>query len=855
MRAYLVRAAAAVLALASAVAHAGGPLGVCNNQPLKYTGAGTVTLNYDGGGTLGARTKAQADAIVTSAVSLWTNVSTATVTLARGSDLPVDVTSANYATYLGQFNDGKNPVVYDTDGTITDLLLGANAHTAVLGFAGSASYSAPTCLYAEGQAVINGAIAVSDASLTIVLAHEIGHLIGLDHTQIDSSQGLATSNYPLMYPVAYRTTATLHEDDVAAVSALYPDTTVNAAYGHVSGTLTLADGVTPVLGANIWAQENTTGQTFSIVSDYLTQGTGYFSLLLPPGTYTLHVEAIDSAFDGGSSVGPYADTYPSSASFQPPLYSSGTPMAPVTMGNATPIQVPVVAGCSANVAFRLNGAGTVTGNCAAPPVDPAAITSPADGSRLPGANVTFQWNTGTNAALYQLWIGNSAGAHDIGVYPNAGTTSTSFAVTGLPTDGRTLYVRLYTSIGGTWYSRDYTYLAATPPAASPATMSSPLQGTRLSGSTVTFQWNAGVGATLYQVFIGNSVGAFDIGYFPASGTTSTSTTVTGLPTDGRTVYVRLYSAIAGVWYFHDYTYIAAAPAAPPTPASISSPANGSTLPGSGVTFQWNAATNATLYQVFVGNSVGAYDIGYYPATGTTGTSTSVTGLPTDGRKLYVRLYSNIGGTYYFTDAVYTASGAPATPTPASISSPAPGSTLAGSSATFQWNAATGASLYQVFVGNSVGAFDIGYFPASGTTGTSTTVTGLPTDGRTLYVRLYTAISGTWYFRDYVYTAAGSAPPPSTPTPAAFTSPVGGATLSGSSVTFQWNAAAGATLYQVWVGNSVGAYDIGYYPASGTTATSTTVTGLPTDGRTLYVRLYTAINGAWYSRDFTYRSGP
>ena len=37
--------------------------------------------------------------------------------------------------------------------------------------------------------------------------------------------------------------------------------------------------------------------------------------------------------------------------------------------------------------------------------------------------------------------------------------------------------------------------------------------------------------------------------------------------------------------------------------------------------------------------------------------------------------------------------------------------------------------------------------------------------------------------------------------------------------------------------------------------STTVTGLPTDGRVLYVRLYSAINGTWYSRDFTYRSGP
>lgn len=844
-------AAVAAFACGAASVHAHGPLNVCNNAPVKYPGAGTITLNYDLG-NLGSRTKAQADSIVTSAVSLWTNVPTATVTLARGADLPEDVTTANYSNYLGQFTDGRNPVIYDTDGSLTDLLLGTGAHNSVLGFAGSAAYGPPTCQYAEGQAVINGALAVSDTTLGVVIAHEVGHLIGLDHTQLDSSQGLAGANYPLMYPVAYRTSLTLHEDDVAAITSLYPGTNVNASYGQLSGTLT--DGTTPVRGANIWAQENTSGSAYAVVSDYLMQGTGYFNLLLPPGTYTLHVEAVHGTFNGGSSVGPYSDTYPTDPSFQPPLYSGSTPMAPVTLGNSIPTQIQVTAGCSGNVAFRLDGTGTVTGNCSAPAVTPASMTSPANGSTLPGSSVTFQWTAATGATLYQVYVGNSLGAYDIGYFPAAGTTSTSTTVTGLPTDGRILYVRLFSAINGTWYFQDYSYRAASPPAPQPATMASPLQGTMLPSSTVTFQWNAAAGATLYQVFVGNSVGAFDLGYYPTTGTTGTSTTVTGLPTDGRTIYVRLNTAINGVWYHLDYTYIAGS-ATPATPASIASPANGGTLTGSSVTFQWNAATGASLYQVFVGNSVGAFDIGYYPPAGTTGTSTTVTGLPTDGRKLYVRLYSNIRGTYYYTDSVYTASGAPSpppTPTPAAITSPANASTLAGSSVTFQWNAATGATLYQVFVGNSVGAYDIGYFPASGTTSTSTTVAGMPTDGRTLYVRLYTAIGGVWYFRDFTYTAAGA---PATPTPASFTNPANGSTLSGSSVTFQWNAATGATLYQVWVGNTVGAYDIGYYPASGTTATSTLVSGLPTDGRMLYVRLYSAINGTWYYRDFTYRSGP
>ena len=78
----------------SLAAAAGGPLRVCNAIPTKYAGAGTVTLNYDMG-NLGGFTKAQADTIVNNAIALWTNVGTSTVTLSRGSDLPVDVTSAN----------------------------------------------------------------------------------------------------------------------------------------------------------------------------------------------------------------------------------------------------------------------------------------------------------------------------------------------------------------------------------------------------------------------------------------------------------------------------------------------------------------------------------------------------------------------------------------------------------------------------------------------------------------------------------------------------------------------------------------------------------------------------------------
>jgi hypothetical protein len=101
----------------------------------------------------------------------------------------------------------------------------------------------------------------------------------------------------------------------------------------------------------------------------MQQGTGAFRMLLPPGTYTLTAEAIASDFDGGSSVGPYSETYPTSASFQAPFYVNGAPMAPVPLGgSANPTRIQVTAGCTASVAFQLNGTGTVAGNCAAAPL-------------------------------------------------------------------------------------------------------------------------------------------------------------------------------------------------------------------------------------------------------------------------------------------------------------------------------------------------------------------------------------------------------------------------------------------------------------------------------------------------------
>lgn len=83
----------------------------------------------------------------------------------------------------------------------------------------------------------------------------------------------------------------------------------------------------------------------------------------------------------------------------------------------------------------------------------------------------------------------------------------------------------------------------------------------------------------------------------------------------------------------------------------------------------------------------------------------------------------------------------------------------------------------------------------------------------------------------------------------------GSTLTGTSVTFQWNASNTATAYWIDVGNTQGGnnyYQSGSLP---TTTLTQTVNGLPTDGSNIYVTLWTQINGQWANNQYTYTSGP
>jgi DNA-binding beta-propeller fold protein YncE len=189
-----------------------------------------------------------------------------------------------------------------------------------------------------------------------------------------------------------------------------------------------------------------------------------------------------------------------------------------------------------------------SGHVRAENLQPALMISPQPGTELPGSSVSFQWSSGFGQDKYDLMVGNTPG--DAAYFDMSDGPQTSASVTGLPTDGRLLSVRISSS-----HSTDpslivayYNYRAAgwggpTSPAGSPAQLLSPEPGGQLSGSSEGFSWTAGSGMSEYRLSISSSPRISDPpDVFSTGPTNATSTFVSGLPTDGRFLFAYLTSS-------------------------------------------------------------------------------------------------------------------------------------------------------------------------------------------------------------------------------------------------------------------------------------------------------------------------
>lgn len=187
------------------------------------------------------------------------------------------------------------------------------------------------------------------------------------------------------------------------------------------------------------------------------------------------------------------------------------------------------------------------------------MIAPPDGSTLSGSSETFVWSAeGESVTNWRLEIGTTPGGRDV-YRANFTPDVTSQLVSGLPTDGSTLYVTLKWRTDGASSSASYVYTASgdgPPPTGTPS-ITSPAPGSTLSGAAETFTWSAGTTAvSRWRLEVGTVPDGTDI-LVQGMDAAVTSTLVSGLPTDGSPVYVNLRWRSGGVSSVASYTFTAA----------------------------------------------------------------------------------------------------------------------------------------------------------------------------------------------------------------------------------------------------------------------------------------------------------
>jgi len=193
------------------------------NPPVRWLD-GPVTFRVaNAEPALGAATT---QTMVASALAAWTNVPTASITLGVG---PATVPAHSVA---GGKCDGVNTIQFDDPFSEVNDMVGCSGVLAVGGFCSSGEQIIVngTTMHriVEGDVTINNRVGscFGATNTAEVLTHEVGHAIGLAHPSQNFNEPNPVLKDATMFFVAHfdGRGASVHADDVAGVSALYPAT-------------------------------------------------------------------------------------------------------------------------------------------------------------------------------------------------------------------------------------------------------------------------------------------------------------------------------------------------------------------------------------------------------------------------------------------------------------------------------------------------------------------------------------------------------------------------------------------------------------------------------------------------------
>ena len=334
---------------------AGGPLEL-ESPGVAYTWGGnppTAAITPDTG-ALGILDPTTALSNLLIAAAAWEDIPSSSITLTNagpdsvmGPEGSGDFAVSNFMNFVGSpcAVPGISPMIFDNEDTDAnghgDIFDEMGIPVGVLGVAGPSCVLGSTIV--KGFAIFNGPAVDPDdttgENFRGVMTHEFGHFLNFGHSVVNgqaflfrASDALFPDGSPLrpqavdietMFPisVAPKEMATLHQDDIAIASTLYPDPNMPLSdFGAITGRL--LDVSSPRTGGQIIARNIANplqGAVSAISGDFLQadtpghplRGTFTLNMLTPGAMYSLEVrDTVDKSFStpvflapGGSATG------------------------------------------------------------------------------------------------------------------------------------------------------------------------------------------------------------------------------------------------------------------------------------------------------------------------------------------------------------------------------------------------------------------------------------------------------------------------------------------------------------------------------------------------------------------------
>jgi hypothetical protein len=255
--------------------------------------------------------------------------------------------------------------------------------------------------------------------LEATFTHEIGHLLGLDHSSVLSStmQGRQAFNGTFGLPAL--TERTLSEEDRQKIRGLYGS---NLKLGRIEGRLVdnrTAGALTPLNGVNVWAESVVNGRL--IASDVTAEDGTYHLEVLTPGQYRVVVaSSVEAAqkfrsFELSNQVVVKADVAtPLNSSLVPSQVSVLNPKMIGLNAELSTVALPLTPGKRVKIYFGGEGVDQVPGtsitvNSPFFTVDPATLTREQIAAPFPIVSIEVQVAPNAPFGDYTLRLQSNSG--------------------------------------------------------------------------------------------------------------------------------------------------------------------------------------------------------------------------------------------------------------------------------------------------------------------------------------------------------------------------------------------------------------------------------------------------------------